>query len=40
MYKNIELAHDFSDGEIQAIFDAKKDYYQDEGYFTYIDGVP
>ena len=40
MYSNIELAHDFSDSEIQAIYDAKKDYNQDEGYFTYLDGNP
>ena len=40
MYKDIEMAVDFCEAEISQILDAKKDYYQDEDYFAYLDAGP
>ena len=40
MFKDIEMAIEFNEAEIFQILDAKKDYYQDEDYFAYLDAVP
>ena len=40
MYKDIEMAVEFNESEISQILDAKKDYYQDEDYFAYLDAEP
>ena len=36
-YSNPEMGADFADSEIQAIYEKKRQYDQDEGYFTWLD---
>jgi hypothetical protein len=33
------MCYNYSDGEINNIFDKKKDYEQDETYFSWLDSV-
>jgi hypothetical protein len=40
MYRDIDMACEFNEAEILAIYDAKKDYNQDEKYFAYLDAGP
>lgn len=37
LVKDIVLCHQYCDSEINQIFDAKKDYNQDEEYFNWLD---
>ena len=34
------MCYSFADGEIQGIFEKKRDYNQDEDYFTWLEKVP
>lgn len=36
-YSNPDMGADFADGEIQTIYEKKRQYDQDEGYFTWLD---
>lgn len=38
-YKDAQFAYEYASGEISQILDAKKDYYQDENYFVWLDTV-
>ena len=40
MYKDNVMAYNYAESEILNIFDAKKDYYQDELYFEWLNHVP
>ena len=39
-FSDVEMAKNFADGEIQNIFDLKKEYTQDENYFQWLNDVP